>query len=246
MKLAEQIEALEITMSIAGRRSTIHPVLLWGDGEGATLIDTGVPGQLDAIREQVERLGLELKDVRRIILTHQDIDHIGSAAALVKATGAEVFAHADDIPYIEGVKPLIKMTPDRIETMIGQLPPRERETVRKVLSNPPAVNVDKKLADGEELAVHGGLLAVHTPGHTPGHLSIFLRRSGILVSGDALRVEEGRLVGPGPSATLDMKLAVASLSKLVPLPVNRVICYHGGLSPEGAASRIRELAEGKP
>ncbi|WP_455383690.1 MBL fold metallo-hydrolase [Salinispira pacifica] len=242
MKIAEHIEALDITMNIAGRQSAIHPVLLWGGEEGLTLIDTGMPGQLELIKAHLDRLGLALADIRRIILTHQDIDHIGGAAALVEASGAEVYAHADDVPFIEGVKPLIKMTDDRVERMTQSLPEEERERVRRILTNPPSVNVNRRLHDGEELDLHGGMLVVHTPGHTPGHLSIFLREPALLVAGDALRVEDGQLVGPSPAATPDMARAVASLGKLVPLPVRQVLCYHGGLAADEVAGRIRELA----
>lgn len=245
MKIAERVEVLEITMNIAGRQSAIHPVLLWDDGDGATLIDTGMPGQLDLIRAHLDRLGVKMKDIRRIILTHQDIDHIGGAAALVKATGAEVLAHADDVPYIEGVKPLIKMNKERIEKMTESLPEKDREAARRMMGNPPSVDVDRRVADGEEIDLHGGMVVVHTPGHTPGHLSIYLKKSHILVSGDALRVENGKLVGPAPGATPDMNQAVASLAKLLPFEIDRVLCYHGGLSPEGASDRIRELADGK-
>jgi len=245
MKIAKHVEALDITMSIAGRQSVIHPLLIWEDDDGITLIDTGMPGQTEQIEAHLKRLGLALKDVRRIVLTHQDIDHIGGAAALVATSGAEVYAHPDDIPYIEGDKPLIKMNRERVEKMIQSLPENERERARQMLTNPPSVKVDRQLQDGEELDFYGGMLLLHTPGHTPGHTSIFLRRPGLLVAGDALRVEEGRLVGPSPEATPDMELAVASLSRLTALPVKRVLCYHGGLASEegkDAADRIRELA----
>jgi glyoxylase-like metal-dependent hydrolase (beta-lactamase superfamily II) len=244
MKIAERAEVLEITMKIAGRQSAIHPLLLLDDGDGATLIDTGMPGQLELIREHLDRLGIKMSAIKRIILTHQDIDHIGGAAELVKATGAEVMAHADDVPYIEGVKPLIKMNRERIEKMTESLPENEREAARRMMSNPPSVDVDLRVHDGEELDFHGGMIVVHTPGHTPGHVSIYLKKPRILVSGDALRVEEGKLVGPAPGATPDMDQAVASLRKLLPFEIDRVLCYHGGLSPSSASARIRELADG--
>jgi len=245
MRIAKHIEALDISMNIAGRQSVIHPLLIWGDDDGITLIDTGMPGQTEQIEAHFKRLGLALKNIRRIILTHQDIDHIGGAAALVETSGAEVYAHGEDIPYIEGHKPLIKMNRERVEKMTASLAKDERERARRVLNNPPSVKVNRRLEDGEELDFYGGMLLLHTPGHTPGHTSIFLRRPGLLVAGDALRVEEGRLVGPSPEATPDMTLAVASLSRLTALPVKRVLCYHGGLAAEegkDAASRIRELA----
>ncbi len=243
MKIAEGVEALDLPMQFAGNASTIYPLVVWDDGGTVTLVDTGVPGLLDAFKQKLSTIGLDLKKVRRIILTHQDIDHIGSAAALKEATGAEVMAHADDRPYIEGEKPLVKMNPERMRKMLESAPAKDRERMETMFSNPPRVKVDRLLRDGEVLPIHGGITIIHTPGHTPGHISLFLQGARLLVSGDALRVEEGVLVGPAPGATPDMKQAVASLKKLIALPVDRVLCYHGGLSGPNQVARIKELSE---
>lgn len=243
MKIAEGVEALDLPMQFAGNASTIYPLLLWSDAEGATLVDTGIPGMLDAFTRRLLALGIDLNRVRRIILTHQDIDHIGSASALKEATGAEVMAHADDRPYIEGEKQLVKLNPERMQKMLESVAETDRARVERMFASPPRVKVDRLLRNGEELRIHGGITVIHTPGHTPGHISLFLKRSRLLVSGDALRVEEGVLVGPAPGATPDMKLAVASLKKLAGLPVDRVLCYHGGPTGANQAARIKELSE---
>ena len=188
-------------MNFAGNDSIIHPVLFFDRPDNMTLIDAGLPGQAPAIKELLKELGLKMSNIRRLILTHQDIDHIGGAAAVVQETGAEVLAHRDDVPYIQGEQQLIKFNPDRIESMLQSLPEERRDAARRVFSSPPRVRVDRTLKDGDELPQHGGLRIVHTPGHTPGHISIFVRAHGLLVSGDALRVENGKLVGPAPGAT---------------------------------------------
>jgi glyoxylase-like metal-dependent hydrolase (beta-lactamase superfamily II) len=242
MKLGTNLEALETTMRFGANESTIHPVLLWDDADGATLVDTGVPGSDAAIEGHLARLGLGWKDIRRVIITHQDIDHIGGAAAVVKASGAQVLAHADDIPYIQGQRPLIKSDPKRIEAMVQTLPEERRGRVRELFLHPPTVRVDRVLADGEKLPLRGGIVVIHTPGHTPGHISLFLAADHLLISGDALRVVDGALAGPSPTATPDLPQATASLRKLLPLDINRVLCYHGGLCPAFAMDQLRALA----
>jgi glyoxylase-like metal-dependent hydrolase (beta-lactamase superfamily II) len=244
MKILENVEALELSMSFGGNESVIHPVLLFDKPGEMTLIDAGLPGQVPAIKEHLRALGLKMSNIRRLILTHQDIDHIGGAAEIVQETGAEVLAHVDDVPYIQGELQLIKFDPNSIEAMLKNLPEDRREAARRVFSSPPRVRVDRALKDGDELPVHGGLRIIHTPGHTPGHISVYLRAHGVLISGDALRVEEGALVGPSPAATPDMESAMESVHKLESFSIDRVLCYHGGLSPEGAATRIREIAKG--
>ena len=242
MQLGKNLEALEVPMRFGASSGTIYPVLLWDKKDGATLIDTGVPGSEAAIGEHLQRLGLGWKDVRRIIITHQDIDHIGGASAAVKASNAEVLAHGDDIPYIQGERALLKMDPSRMEALLQTLPAERRDRVRQLFTNPPKVHVNRALSDGEKLPYGGGIVVIHTPGHTPGHISLFLPADRLLISGDALRSENGVLQGPSPSATTDMTLATASLRKLLSYPIDRVLCYHGGLTNPGALARLRELA----
>jgi glyoxylase-like metal-dependent hydrolase (beta-lactamase superfamily II) len=76
MRIADKIEALQLRMNFTGGESVIHPVLLW-DSEGATLVDTGMPGQLGELRVEIEDAGVGFDTIRRVVLTHQDVDHIG-------------------------------------------------------------------------------------------------------------------------------------------------------------------------
>jgi glyoxylase-like metal-dependent hydrolase (beta-lactamase superfamily II) len=242
MQIGKNLEALEVPMRLGANPSTIYPVLLWDKTEGATLIDTGVPGSDALIGEHVARLGMGWKDVRQIIITHQDIDHIGGASAAVRASNAEVLAHGDEIPYIQGERRLIKMDPARIESMVRTLPAEQRDAMRRLFASPPRVKVTRALIDGEKLPYGGGIVVIHTPGHTPGHISLFITKERILISGDALRAENGVLQGPSPTATLDLAAATVSLRKLLDYPIDRVLCYHGGLTLPGALARLRELA----
>ncbi len=88
MKIGENIEALELPMNLRGQSSIIYPALLW-DFDEATLVDTGIPGQLDALRGEIEKAGVDFESISRIILTHQDIDHIGGLPEILRARGEE-------------------------------------------------------------------------------------------------------------------------------------------------------------
>ena len=235
-------EDLDLAVSFAGAESRMHPAVLWDEGGEATLVDAGMPGHAAAIFELLSALGLSPDAVKRLILTHQDLDHFGSAAEIVALTGAEVMAHAADAPYIQGERRPLKLDPRRWEERLKALPPREREAVERILSDPPRVRVDRLLSDGDELPWHGGVAVIHTPGHTPGHISLYARASRLLVTGDALRVESGNLVGPSPNATLDLAEATRSLRKLLPFEVDRVLCYHGGFAGPDARARLAALA----
>jgi glyoxylase-like metal-dependent hydrolase (beta-lactamase superfamily II) len=240
VRIGENTEALEITMSLLGNRGIIHPALLWDDRDGATLVDAGMPGQLGDIEGKLDELGLKLSDIRRILLTHQDLDHIGSAGDIARATGAEVYAHDADVPYIQGERPLLKL--DRIESRLSTLPREQQAQVRALLSSRPKVRVDRVLNGGEELPFHGGIVVIPTPGHTPGHVCYYLKTQMLLMAGDALRVDDGSLIGPSPLATPDMRRAVSSLKNLQPYRIDTVLCYHGGLAQREVGSRLRDLA----
>ncbi len=243
MHVAEGVEALELTMDFLGGPSAIHPTLVW-DEQDAILIDTGMPGQLEAIREACRRAGVPLERLTRVILTHQDIDHIGGLPELLRAVGhdVEVLAHALDRPYIEGEKTPIKMDPGRMAERLKGLPAEQRAQVEAVIKDPPHAPVDRTVEDGEVLPYCGGITVIHTPGHTPGHLSLYLQRSRTLVCGDALVSEGGRLLGPRPTVTPDMDEAVRSLAKLTPLDVSTAITYHGGVVDRDVARSLAELA----
>jgi glyoxylase-like metal-dependent hydrolase (beta-lactamase superfamily II) len=103
--------------------------------------------------------------------------------------------------------------------------------------------VDEVLRDGARLEVAGGVRVIFTPGHTPGHICLYLERSGTLVAGDALTGSEGRLLGPNLGATQDVETATASVRKLATLDVRAIVCYHGGVVDDDAGGQLRRLAE---
>jgi len=203
-------------------------------GKGATLVDTGVPGQAVLILERLEEEGISRSDLKRILITHQDIDHIGSLKALKEATGAEVLALDVEVPYIEGALPSPKRpSPERLEQNPG---------LKAMLDALERTTVDVALRDGEVLDLAGGVTVIATPGHTLGHASLYLNRTRTLISGDALTASEGKLNGPMEMATPDMATARASVRRLAELDVKQIVTYHGGLVDQDANGQLRRLA----
>jgi glyoxylase-like metal-dependent hydrolase (beta-lactamase superfamily II) len=87
------------------------------------------------------------------------------------------------------------------------------EEMRILFQNPPKVKVDQTVDDGQELPYCGGIRVIFTPGHTPGHISLYLKQSKTLVAGDAMICLDGSLRGPVQQTTLDMNTALRSLEK---------------------------------
>ncbi|MDB5085251.1 MAG: fold metallo-hydrolase [Bacilli bacterium] len=244
MKVANGIEMLELTMNMMGQQSVIHPTLIWDENE-AVLVDTGIPGQLAEFREAMDNAGVPLNKLSKVILTHQDIDHIGSLPEILKASDQkiEVLAHQGDKPYIEGDKPPMKMTAERVAKMLESLPEEQRQKIQSLFGTPITAKVDKTIVDGEVLPYCGGITVIFTPGHTPGHISLYHHQSKTLITGDALVAVNGKLLGPSPQATPDMETALQSIKKFTKYDIETVICYHGGVYKENANQRLAELVE---
>lgn len=88
----------------------------------------------------------------------------------------------------------------------------------------------------------GGIVVIDTPGHTPGHVSLYHEPSRTLIAGDALVVRDSQLWGADPETTLDRTTAQASIAKLSEFDIESVICYHGGLFSDNVMERLAELA----
>ncbi|MFK4423740.1 MULTISPECIES: MBL fold metallo-hydrolase [Bacillus] len=217
MKIAKGVEMLHLEF----QEYIIHPILLWDD-EMAVLIDAGFPGQIEDIRIEMGKVGVSFDKLKAVILTHQDIDHIGSLPELLQNCGSniKVYAHDLDKPYIEGELPLLKDAQ---------------------VQNPPKGKVDDTLVDGQELPYCGGILIIHTPGHTPGHISLYLRQSKTLIAGDSMYSVNGILGGIHAPTTLDIKEAQNSLKKYLNLEIDSVVCYHGGVSKGNINAQIQKL-----
>jgi glyoxylase-like metal-dependent hydrolase (beta-lactamase superfamily II) len=246
MKVANHVETLDLVMNMMDQQSVIHPILLWDEDE-VILVDTGIPNQLGKIREAMDNAGVPFHKLTKVILTHQDIDHIGSLPEILKAADhkVEVLAHEEDKSYIEGDKPSLKMNPERVAKMLESLPEEQRQKIKAVFGALPTAKVDRTVSDGEMLPYCGVLTVIFTPGHTPGHISLYHHASKTLIAGDALVAVNGELQGPMPQATLDMATALQSLKKFKEFDVETVICYHGGVYNQNANQRLAELADGE-
>ncbi len=127
----------------------------------------------------IASLGKQPTDLKRIILTHSDGDHVGALAALKAATGARVYANPIEAQAIEAAHPSRDLKMKGVQALLFKY------IAEPFFKTKPA-HVDDFIDDGDVLPILGGLRVVATIGHTPGHISLYLPAHKILFGGDSM------------------------------------------------------------
>jgi len=199
-----------------------------------TIVDAGSPWfrHTHRILRAIREAGRQPGDVGDILISHQHIDHAGGAAAVAEATGARVHIHdLDATELVAGAKPRDGFGRHWYTRPIAQ---------GSNLFPLPAADVHHHPADGEELPM--GLTAIHTPGHTAGHMAYFWPdHGGVLFVGDALANLRGKL-GHAPVAA-DWDGVIESARKLAQLDFEVAVFGHGRTIRQRAASAFRRYLE---
>lgn len=228
-------QAPELTPGIHRIDTGASNAYLIVDEAGLALVDSGLPGSGKKILALIGALGRRPEEITRIILTHQHPDHVGGAADLVTASGAEVWAHPLDTPAIEGTG-----------KRDGPKGPLGLVFNMAIFPRLRPVKVTHSLNDGETLPVlesEGGLRVVATPGHTLGHVSLYLASRQLLFAGDALR-HSGEKVVPSPAMfNRDQAQALRSFVDLTRLEIEASLPGHGAPILQGAGARLAHTAE---
>ena len=207
-------------------------VYLLFETDRLVVIDAATPGRAGAVWRHLRGLGYAPEDVDEIWLTHGDIDHMGSVAALQAASGARVVAHRADAPLVEGRAPR-ELGPVPLSGTWQRL---FNWTVGRLYE---PVAVDSPVEDEDRL---GDWLVVHVPGHTPGSVCYYHPGRRIALVGDAINHRRGRLGAPPVTFSPDMTQAHASVEKIAALDLE-VCCFgHGPPLTQEATPRVRAFA----
>jgi glyoxylase-like metal-dependent hydrolase (beta-lactamase superfamily II) len=205
-----------------------NPYLLV-DNDGLTIIDTGLPHSERKILAYIASLGKSARDVKRIILTHSDLDHVGSLTALQKATGARTYASRIEAEAIAAGKPS-----RQVKTSGFSLMRMAFSLLRPFMRFVP-FQVDEILVDGQILPALGGLNVIDTPGHTPGHISFYAPSVAVLFCGDSMVTDGEGIHGSRPGLTWDDALAREAERKQAALGAHIVCSGHGPVIMDAAA-----------
>ncbi|OLP61715.1 MBL fold metallo-hydrolase [Xaviernesmea oryzae] len=237
---------------LAFRTFSIVNVIFFGlPGEGSdwVLIDTGLPTSAGAIRACAEnRFGLGTRP-RAIIMTHAHFDHAGSVEQLSQEWDVPVYAHPLEEPYLRGqasYPPADPMVGGGAMALLSPLFPRSPVDVSSRLQMLPI-----------DHGVPGmpGWRWLHTPGHSPGHISLFRDSDRTLIAGDAVvttaqesvyavMTQKPEIHGPPRYLTPNWIEAEQSVQLLAGLEPELIVTGHGlPVRGAGMRARLHELAE---
>ena len=246
MNYGEDYKYIPMTSISSGKGHEVRPdiysytiqvvnVCMIGETQSPTgwvLVDAGMPKSADNIIKEAEnRFGQNARPTG-IILTHGHFDHVGAIIELVEHWDVPVYAHELEIPYLTGEKSY----PDADPTVEGGL-------LAKISPYFPKEPINlgqhvKPLPSDCSVPLLKDWQWVHTPGHSPGHVSFFRESDGALIAGDAfvtvkqeslfkVLVQEQEISGPPRYFTTDWKQARYSVKKLMDLQPTVAITGHG-------------------
>jgi glyoxylase-like metal-dependent hydrolase (beta-lactamase superfamily II) len=225
-------------------RGKVFPYLFVEDRDNLTLIDPSFLSQLPILEKYLLNVGYDIKNVRRIILTHVHVDHSQAANEIKKRSGAKIYSHwiesrylSHDPPY-QG-PPTTQDTVDKLEklgvsmkALIKEYGSFEVEPTR----------VDEQVSDGDMI---GSLKVIHTPGHTPGHISLYYEKDKLLLGADSIYKHvfgaEGMYIS-APQVSIDPVTAIISAQRLSKVNFDKLLMAHQD-SPllEGARGAVETV-----
>ena len=201
--------------------------------EGLALVDTGYEGSTEKIFKALKSGGKSPMAIRRIILTHTHPDHAGSAADIKQQTGARIIAHPADARLAErGIAGRLPhaVSPGLVNKLVYSF------LIKNKPNKIPPFTADVLVNDGDILSMLDGIRVIHTPGHSAGHIALYIAKDDVLIAGDIC----AHVMGLGLSAVYeDRALGVQSILKAAQIPFGKAVFGHGKPLLEDAARKMQ-------
>jgi glyoxylase-like metal-dependent hydrolase (beta-lactamase superfamily II) len=217
------LELVELTDWLWCLRTPIAACFAIRDGDRVVMVDANVAGLGETIIGALSRQ-LDIPSgsfpLRQVLLTHAHADHYGSARELASLTGAALLGPAEEADIFAGRRP-------RREPQLSEWERPLFEQVMPLVDSPPPVVLDRELRPGDALDWEIGAELIASPGHTSGHLAVWIPSHRTLIAGDAIatRGDKRPIVGVfnvDPHAA--KQTATSLLDELQPL---RLCVAHG-------------------
>ncbi|MDP6455585.1 MAG: MBL fold metallo-hydrolase [SAR202 cluster bacterium] len=229
------LKPTEVTEGIFQLPAIASRVTALVSGDSVTLVDAGLKGSAKWIVRGLGRIGVSVEQLSTIAITHHHPDHSGGLSGLRKFTSAKIVAHRSDAAVVLGDK----LAPNPYQNRLAAL-----------LASPvlpafygPTMPVDHQMDGGNNLPFMESVQVIHTPGHTPGSMSLYVRDKGVLIVGDALEYRRGKLKPPARMFTEDRNQAIESLRQLLELDFETICFSHFPALVKDAKNALRDMVE---
>lgn len=214
------------------------------EGTDVTVVDAGLPGFWKLLEAELASIGRTLDDVRALVLTHGDTDHIGFAARLYREKGIAAHVHSADVDraQLKEKKPNSGWGPVKAGPLAGFLWYSARHGGLRI----PPVGQVQTVGDGDVLDVPGAPRIIHTPGHTPGSISVHMPSVDAVFVGDGLTTRNvlTGVTGPKPAPfTLQPADAIRSLERIEQLDATWVLPGHGPAWDGGVTTAVQKVRD---
>lgn len=237
-----QLHTLTISVVQNNLQQYLHPVVLQTKQQ-LILIDCGYADTLTQLEIAFTEKHLSLSQLTGILITHHDIDHLGALKKLKdRFPSLKVYSSEIEKPYINGSKKSLRL--QQAEEMYSSIPQEYKAWAAEFIAAHKAilpVETDDTVPLNKVWPLVPAVEIIHTPGHMPGHISLYLAETQTLIAADAVVLENGLLNIANPQFTLDLQEAIASVEKLATYPVQQLICYHGGILTDDISQQLQAL-----
>lgn len=230
-KIQKQIDHFDITL---------YPTLIEINARHY-LVDCGYEETFPEFIAGLKKLGVEVEDLYAILISHDDIDHLGALKLFKdKNPGLIICGSEIEAPSICG-----RVQSERLlqaEKSLFSLPEAHQQWALHFihqLKNIQRVPVDIILKNHDKIEEE--MEVVYTPGHTKGHISFYIAMEETLIANDALVIEGGDFDLANPTFTLDIHQAINSVELIKTIGPKKIVCYHGGIADVDVAQKLSKL-----
>lgn len=235
-----KITTFKIEKIINSEAVTIYPTVIQVNDKNY-LVDCGYEETFDDFVAALKDMEIPINDLHAIIISHDDIDHLG-ALYLFKKANKNILIYCSHVeePSVSG-----KVKSERLiqaENSLEHLPEDYKKWAMDFiiqLNNIQRVPVDQTLLENDR--IQDEIIVINTPGHTKGHISLYIPSEETLIANDAIVIENDELNIANPQFTLDLPEAVKSVKKIRDLKPRKLICYHGGLLLDNLENKLNKL-----
>ena len=199
-----------------------------------SLIDPGLTGKGKYKIDSIKKMGIELRDIRRVIMTHTHFDHIGSLSEIrEKIPEAELWIHTLEAAPIESGDERTVYGMDMFQQMC--------QMQYGIKAGTFTFRVDRKLEGGETIEI-GGMKweVIHIPGHSMGSIALYDKSKKILIPGDVVYADYA--IGRFDLYGADGKELKKSLLRLAELPVEILLPGHNRIVTKVPSDYILQTA----